>query len=116
MFEEFKLSEEQEEELRLSVLKHSPLSEASFPCVMMTCVNVELETDFVGIDPGNNGMVKFYINEFTYTFYWGADKVNDETISMALRSDDTMVVVKLSEKDWQNIRTSIVKAFKAAYL
>jgi len=114
MFEDFKLSDEQEEELRISILNHHPLNEASFPCVMMTCENEDVKTDFVGIDPNNKDMVKFYINQFTYTFYWGNDKINYETISMALRSDNTMIVVKLAENDWHKIRASIVDAFRTA--
>jgi len=114
MFSNFKFSCDQEEELRVSILNQQPLGEASFPCVMMTCADAGVKTDIVAIDPSKKEMVKFYINGFTYTFYWGIGNTTIETVSMALRNNNTMVIVKLAKDDWNNIRKSLVGALRDA--
>lgn len=110
MFADFNLSCEQEEQLRLSILNHQPLEETSFPCVMMTCETKNVLTDFVVVDPYKKGMVKFFINEFIYTFYWGESKLEDHTMTLTIKPDNTMVVLKVSKDTWVDIRKSIVAA------
>jgi len=114
MFKSFKLSDCQEEQLRDSIYRHDPLNEDVFPCVIMTSATKQVKTDFVVVDPTKDGLVKFYINEFVYTFYLSEDRIDQATVTMAIRNDNTMVIVKLEEVQWNEVRFSIITALKNA--
>ncbi|TCC88054.1 hypothetical protein EZ428_20235 [Pedobacter frigiditerrae] len=110
MFADFKLPCEQEDQLRQSILNNEPLLETSYPCVMMTCEASDVLTDFVAVDPYKKGMVKFFINEFIYTFYWGENRLDDHTLALAIKPDNTMAIIKVSKLIWVNIRRTIIEA------
>lgn len=108
MFTDFKLSGEQEEQLRQSLLNHQPLEETSFPCAVMTCEISDVLTDFVVVDPYKKGMVTFFISEFIYTFYWGKNRLEDHTMTLTIKPDNTMAIIKVSKDTWLDIRKTII--------
>lgn len=69
LFINFKLSQEAEEFVRKAIYEQYVVNEAVFPCILLTCGSENVETDYVGVDATKPGLVKFYINEFAYTFY-----------------------------------------------
>lgn len=110
MFVNFKLSEEEEEFLRSAIYEDAIVSEAVFPCILLTCENRDVETDFVGVDPFNAGMVKFYINEFVYTFLLKPEKIDDTTMQLTVKMDNMMTIMKVTSEKWNVIRLSIAAA------
>jgi len=108
LFENFKLSNQQEEQLRSSLINSTPLDEDDFACLILTHHDIEnAETDLVFINPTKPKKPSFFINQFIYLFH--LDKADaDETVrEIALNKKNEMGVTKLPNGEWTNIRASV---------
>jgi hypothetical protein len=99
LFGNFKLSAKVEEFLRSAIYEDAVVDESALPCIVGSCISNEVETDFVAVDPFRKGMVKFYINEFLYTFC--PESWDETTGQLALGMDDPMRIMAFSPQRWQ---------------
>jgi len=107
LFENFKLSEEQEEFLRECIYSEAVVDEAIFPCVMMTAEVPEQDENFIAIDATKPELIKFYINSFVYTYYLDGNE-NEMVRQLAIGMDKKMGILRASKEQWQQIRDSII--------
>lgn len=110
LFENFKLTLEEEEFLRESIYKKDVVDEMAFPCVLMTSDVANLDENFIAVDPTRPGIVKFYINAFVYTFYLAENKKDETTRQLGIGMDHKMGIMKVSAEQWNQIRSSIIEA------
>jgi hypothetical protein len=110
VFENFKLSAAEEEFLRQSIYESAVVDEMAFPCVMITTAGVDADENFIAVDPFRNGMVKFYINSFVYTFYLAEDKKDETTRLLVIGMDQKMGIMKISPEQYNLVRASIIEA------
>jgi hypothetical protein len=110
LFENFKLPAGEEEFLRSAIYEGAVVDESAFPCIVAACISNEVETDFVAVDPFKKGIVKFYVNEFLYTFYLEQNSWDETTTHLAIGMDDPMRIMAFSPQRWLEIRKTIVSA------
>ncbi|MES2113197.1 MAG: hypothetical protein V4577_30885 [Bacteroidota bacterium] len=110
VFENFKLSCEEEEFLRECIYDQAVVDEMVFPSVLLTSSGATLDENFIAVDASRPGMVKFYINSFVYTFYLSENKKDETTRQLAIGMDHKMGIMKVSRAQWNEIRTSIINA------
>lgn len=107
-FQNFKLSTNQEEELRVSLLNSTPLAEDDFACMMLTHQDEEeVETDLVFINVTRPRKVTFFINQFMYLFHLDKADVNDAVREITLTQKNEMGIVKLPTGTWARLRESV---------
>ena len=113
LFKNFKLTEQQEEQLRSSLIESIPLEEDNFACQILTPQNIQdVKTDFVLICSTMSNEAYFFINQFIYIFY--TDTEFDLSVKdIRLNKKNEMGIIKLSNKDWTSIRTSIINGMAA---
>jgi hypothetical protein len=114
VFANFKLSAEEEEFLRVCLYDECVVDEMAFPCVLITAEGVDPDENFIAVDPFREGMVKFYINGFSYTFYLTENKKDETVTQLAIGMDNKMGIMKISKAQWGQIRLSIVEGALAA--
>jgi hypothetical protein len=108
LFSNFKLSSEQEEELRASLFNSMPLEENEYACLIMTHQNEEeAMTDLVFINPNNPKKVSFFINQFIYLFHIDKTTVDDAVSQISLSRKNEMGITKLPEGEWSKLRASV---------
>ncbi len=107
-FQNFKLSAEQEEQLRNSIVNSTPLAEDDFACMVLTHQDEEeAETDLVFINITRPRKVSFFINQFTYLFHLDKGEVDDAVRQVTLTTQNEMGIVKLPTGAWANLRASV---------
>lgn len=107
-FDNFKLTDEQEEVLRSSIYINNPLDEFEFPCNMLTYQDhEEVETDLVFINTSNKGRVSFYLNNFLFIFYLDDALFDEESKIITLNKNNEMGVLKLPTGAWNFLRTAV---------
>lgn len=109
LFENFKLSEGEEEFLRKSIYDQAVVAEETFPCILLTSTAADLDKNFIAIDPFNPDMVKFYINAFVYTFYLTDVKKDETTKVLSIGMDKKMGIMKISPAQWNKILESVIE-------
>lgn len=114
IFENFKLSAEEEEFLRVSIHESAVVDEMAFPCLLLTSNVADLDENFIAVDPFKPGLVKFYINAFVYTFYLAENKKDEATHMLSIGMDHKMGILKVPAKQWAQIRESVVQAAASA--
>lgn len=108
LFENFKLTEEQEEQLRNSLINSTPLDEKDFACLMLTYQDEEsAQTDLVFINTTRPKKISFYINQFTYLFHLDRADVDETVSEIALNKKNEMGITKLPNNDWEKLRASV---------
>jgi hypothetical protein len=108
LFQNFKLTSEQEEQLRNSILNSTPLDEDEFASEILTHQDdKESETDLVFINTTKPTKVSFFINQFIYLFHLDKNEVNDEIKEITLSKKNEMGVIKLPPEQWAKIRKSV---------
>ncbi|MFZ4402007.1 MAG: hypothetical protein ACOYO1_18400 [Bacteroidales bacterium] len=107
LFDNFKLSEQQEEQLRNSLIKSIKLNVEDYACLIFTHQDIEdAETDLVFIRPNIN-TISFFINQFIYLFYLDKAEVDDTVCEMSLNYKNEMGIIKLPNIEWTKMRKSI---------
>lgn len=107
-FQNFKLSADQEEKLRASILNSAPLAEDDFACMMLTHQDEEeVETDLVFINITRPRKVSFFINQFTYLFHLDKADVDNAVREITLTQKNEMGIVKLPTGAWASLRASV---------
>lgn len=110
VFQNFKLSKVQEEELRKSINNSIPLDFDEFLCIMLTYQNNEkVETDIVYVNPTQKHIVSFVINQFIYIFYFDKTFIEKELKQFAINKNNTMSIIKLPYGKWNSTRESIIR-------
>jgi len=108
LFDNFKLSDQQEEQLRSSLINSAPLDEEDFACLILTHHDTEnAETDLVFINPTKPKKISFFINQFTYLFHLDKTDVDDTIKEIALNKKNEMGITKLPNGEWANLRKSV---------
>lgn len=109
LFNNFKLSTEQEEQLRVSILISDPLGEDDFACIISTHHNKEeVQTDLVFVNSTVPRKVSFFINQFTYLFHLDKKDVDENTRGIILTKRNEMGILKLPYGDWTKLRASVI--------
>ena len=112
MFKDFKLKGEQEEQLRISILKNVPLDESDYACTIATHHDIEyVDTNLVYIVPEIKRKVIFFINQFIYMFYLDINDVNLNEKELHLNRNNEMGILILPYGEWSKIINSLTKAF-----
>ncbi|MCZ8022454.1 MAG: hypothetical protein O9294_11870 [Cytophagales bacterium] len=108
LFQNFKLPQAIEEELRIAILNNDPLTELEFPCLLFTHQNNEqVATDLVFVKAIQDDKAIFYINQFIYTFYLNKMTIDPIIHITALNKQGRMAVVKAPHGTWTKIRKSV---------
>lgn len=109
LFSNFKLTAEQEEELRLSIYNSTPLEEDDYACLILTHQNdEEPQTDLVFINATQSPKVSFFINQFVYLFHTDKSAVDEAVREITLTRKNEMGIIKLPDGEWTNLRASIL--------
>ncbi|GAA4919970.1 hypothetical protein [Mucilaginibacter defluvii] len=114
LFVNFKLPPDAAEFVRRAIYEDDVVDETVFPCILLTCDTAKVQTDYVGVDASKQGIVKFYINEFAYTFYLDPKRIDDEVMFFTIKMDQPMRIMKVSKRTWYQIRFSIAAALANA--
>lgn len=114
LFQNFKLSEEQEEQLRNSIYNNIPLNVHDYPCVIRTCKHCdESLTDLVYVDFDKNNYITFFVNQFTYTYFLGNIDALLESYNISEMDDfiinkrNELKIIKLPSCNWNEMRSGI---------
>lgn len=108
-FKDFKLTIEQEEQLRKSILTSVPLQEDDFACVVTTHQDEEVVvTDLVFCNASHERKVSFFINHFAYLFYLEKEDLKAELKEILLNCKNEMGILKLPKEGWTHLRESIM--------
>lgn len=108
-FNNFKLTTEQEEQLRLSILKSAPLEKDDFACMLLTHQNdEEAKTDLVFINSEKTQKVSFFVNQFIYLFHLDKAVVDEAVLQITLTEKNEMGITKLPDGEWENLRASVI--------
>ena len=109
LFNNFKLTEEQEEQLRNSIYNSAPLEEDDYACLLLTHQNEEEpQTDLVFINPTNPQKVSFFINEFVYLFHLDKLTVDEAVREITLTKKNEMGITKMPDGEWTKLRASVI--------
>ena len=105
LFQNFKLTDEQEENLRNSIYNSLPLDEGDYLCIMTTFENdtEDVETDLVFISSPQPNKVKFIINQFIYLFYLEKNLEDEDLKNIAINKKNELGIIKLPNIQWTNI-------------
>jgi hypothetical protein len=111
-FEGIKLDARTEDLIRACIYHGRPMPPIVLPCVVGASDNPEAEKDhnFVVIENVGQGIMKLYINQFIYTFCTVAECLDETAARCTIQDDGTMVILKVSEVEWKQVRASIVQA------
>jgi hypothetical protein len=108
LFQNFKLSNEQEEMLRNSIYSSTPLEVDDFLCMITTHPdNEQVETDLVFVNDTKPNKVSFFINQFIYLFYLDKNLVDEALKEVAINKNNSMGIAKLPNGEWAKIRASV---------
>lgn len=108
LFNNFKLTNEQAEQLRVSIYNSIPLEENEYACLIVTHQNEEEPmTDLVFINSNNPKKVSFFINQFIYLFYIDTTTVDEAVSQISLCRKNEMGITKLPEGEWTKLRASV---------
>lgn len=108
LFNNFKLTKEQEEQLRVSLHHSLPLEPNEYACLIMTHQNEEeAMTDLVFINPNNPHKISFFINQFIYLFHIDKTTVDEAVSQISLSRKNEMGITKLPEGEWTKLRASV---------
>lgn len=109
LFNYFKLTPQQEEQLRFSILNSTPLNKDDYACMILTHQNdEEANTDLVFINSEKPQKISFFINQFIYLFHLDKSVVDEELLSLTLTEENKMGITKLPDGEWGKIRASVI--------
>lgn len=109
LFGNFKLTAEQEEQLRHSIYNSTPLEEDDYACLILTHQNEEEpQTDLVFINSTKPSKISFFINQFVYLFHTDKSTVDGAVREITLSTKNEMGIAKLPDGEWTSLRASII--------